>query len=458
MARDPKYDILFEPIQLGPKTMKNRFYQIPHCNGFGSEKPINQAYFRAMKAEGGYAAVLYRVLLDPSRVGRHAPRLGAPLGRRRHQEPRAHVRHAPRARCARRCRALVRRPARSLHGDALRPARALADPERLRAPHLSEGDGQGRHPRGAGLLRRRGQARPRGRLRHRLRLRVALLSAAAVPHAVLQQAAPTSTAAPSRTAPASGARRSSRSRTRSATTARSPSACPPTCSWARPGRSSSATASRSSSSSTTSSTSGTSTSPGSPSGARTRPRRASIPPAACSRGRRRSRTSRRSRCSASAASRARTSWSRRSTAVRSTSSRPAVRPSPTRGCPAKIDEGRLDDIRECIGCNICISRWEIGGPPLICTQNATAGEEYRRGWHPEKFEKAANADNDVLVVGAGPAGMECALRPRQARHAPRPPRRGGRTTWAGSCAGSRSSRASANGPASSTTARSRSTS
>ncbi|KKK97040.1 hypothetical protein LCGC14_2656760, partial [marine sediment metagenome] len=32
----------------------------------------------------------------------------------------------------------------------------------------------------------------------------------------------------------------------------------------------------------------------------------------------------------------------------------------------------------CIGCNVCISRWEIGGPPMICTQNATAGEEYRR--------------------------------------------------------------------------------
>ena len=56
MARDPKYDILFEPIQLGPKTMKNRFYQIPHCNGFGSEKPMSKAYFRAMKAEGGYGA------------------------------------------------------------------------------------------------------------------------------------------------------------------------------------------------------------------------------------------------------------------------------------------------------------------------------------------------------------------------------------------------------------------
>lgn len=77
--------------------------------------------------------------------------------------------------------------------------------------------------------------------------------------------------------------------------------------------------------------------------------------------------------------------------------------------PSKIEEGRLDDIRECIGCNVCISRWEIGGPPIWCTQNATSGEEYRRGWHPERFSIAANADNDVLVLGAGPAGMECAM-------------------------------------------------
>ena len=75
--------------------------------------------------------------------------------------------------------------------------------------------------------------------------------------------------------------------------------------------------------------------------------------------------------------------------------------------PNKIDEGRVDDIRVCIGCNVCISRWEIGGPPFICTQNATAGEEYRRGWHPEKFPKAGSEDT-ILVVGAGPAGAECA--------------------------------------------------
>lgn len=76
--------------------------------------------------------------------------------------------------------------------------------------------------------------------------------------------------------------------------------------------------------------------------------------------------------------------------------------------PNKIREGRLEDIRECIGCNICVSRFEMMGPPIVCTQNPTIGEEYRRGWHPEVFSKARNAETDVLIVGAGPAGMECA--------------------------------------------------
>jgi dimethylamine/trimethylamine dehydrogenase len=76
--------------------------------------------------------------------------------------------------------------------------------------------------------------------------------------------------------------------------------------------------------------------------------------------------------------------------------------------PKKIEEGRYGEIRECIGCNICAAGAEYGNQ-IRCTQNATAGEEYRRGWNPEHFEPAANADRDVLVVGAGPAGMECAI-------------------------------------------------
>ncbi|MGH3047049.1 MAG: FAD-dependent oxidoreductase, partial [Gaiellaceae bacterium] len=57
MPRDPRHDILFEPVRIGPKTLRNRFYQVPHCTGFGSEKPGSQARFRGVKAEGGWAAV-----------------------------------------------------------------------------------------------------------------------------------------------------------------------------------------------------------------------------------------------------------------------------------------------------------------------------------------------------------------------------------------------------------------
>ena len=57
MARDAKHDILFEPVRIGPKTLRNRFYQVPHCTGFGTQKPGSQARHRGMKAEGGWAAV-----------------------------------------------------------------------------------------------------------------------------------------------------------------------------------------------------------------------------------------------------------------------------------------------------------------------------------------------------------------------------------------------------------------
>jgi dimethylamine/trimethylamine dehydrogenase len=72
--------------------------------------------------------------------------------------------------------------------------------------------------------------------------------------------------------------------------------------------------------------------------------------------------------------------------------------------PRKIAEGRGDDIRECIGCNICYSGDSLG-VPIRCTQNPTMGEEWRRGWHPERIEPKSS-DATVLVVGAGPAGLE----------------------------------------------------
>ena len=52
MARDPKYDVLFEPIDIGPKTLKNRFYVVPHCIGAGSDKPGGQASYRLDAGRG----------------------------------------------------------------------------------------------------------------------------------------------------------------------------------------------------------------------------------------------------------------------------------------------------------------------------------------------------------------------------------------------------------------------
>ncbi|MCC5974906.1 MAG: FAD-dependent oxidoreductase [Rubellimicrobium sp.] len=72
--------------------------------------------------------------------------------------------------------------------------------------------------------------------------------------------------------------------------------------------------------------------------------------------------------------------------------------------PRKIEEGRIEDIRECIGCNICYTGDSIG-VPIRCTQNPTMGEEWRKGWHPERMAKRG-AGSRLLVVGAGPAGLE----------------------------------------------------
>jgi len=74
--------------------------------------------------------------------------------------------------------------------------------------------------------------------------------------------------------------------------------------------------------------------------------------------------------------------------------------------PNKIEQGRFDEIRECIGCNICVTG-DNQCVPIRCTQNPTMGEEWRRGWHPERIDAAASQDT-VLVVGAGPAGLELA--------------------------------------------------
>ena len=75
--------------------------------------------------------------------------------------------------------------------------------------------------------------------------------------------------------------------------------------------------------------------------------------------------------------------------------------------PKKIEEGRFDDIRECIGCNICVSGDMTGGISR-CTQNTAFMEEWRKGWHPERA-RPKGPSQTVLIVGAGPTGLEAAL-------------------------------------------------
>jgi dimethylamine/trimethylamine dehydrogenase len=74
--------------------------------------------------------------------------------------------------------------------------------------------------------------------------------------------------------------------------------------------------------------------------------------------------------------------------------------------PRKIEEGRVEEIRECIGCNMCVSG-DFTMTPIRCTQNPTMGEEWRRGWHPERI-RPRHASDRILVVGGGPAGLEAA--------------------------------------------------
>ena len=74
--------------------------------------------------------------------------------------------------------------------------------------------------------------------------------------------------------------------------------------------------------------------------------------------------------------------------------------------PRKIEEGRIEDIRECIGCNICITG-DMTMSLSRCTQNPTFMEEWRKGWHPERMNPKGESST-VLIVGSGPAGLEAA--------------------------------------------------
>ena len=69
----------------------------------------------------------------------------------------------------------------------------------------------------------------------------------------------------------------------------------------------------------------------------------------------------------------------------------------------KIIEKREDDIRPCVGANYCLDRIYQGGA-AFCIHNAATGRELTM---PHVVAKA-DARKKVVIVGAGPAGLEAA--------------------------------------------------
>ena len=67
MPRNPRYDVLFQPVQIGPKVAKNRFFQVPHASGMTNAAPHVRAAFRGMKVRAAGASSVP----GPRRLIRH---------------------------------------------------------------------------------------------------------------------------------------------------------------------------------------------------------------------------------------------------------------------------------------------------------------------------------------------------------------------------------------------------
>jgi 2,4-dienoyl-CoA reductase (NADPH2) len=81
--------------------------------------------------------------------------------------------------------------------------------------------------------------------------------------------------------------------------------------------------------------------------------------------------------------------------------------------PKKVLEGRQDEIRHCVACNLCLARL-FRDAPMTCYINPLCAHE-----HDPKYKLQPAAEDEkknVMIVGAGPAGMECAYVAAQRGH------------------------------------------
>nr|WP_217283942.1 NADH:flavin oxidoreductase [Aquabacterium terrae] len=78
----------------------------------------------------------------------------------------------------------------------------------------------------------------------------------------------------------------------------------------------------------------------------------------------------------------------------------------------KIRDGREDEIKQCVGANYCIDR-QYNGLDVLCVQNAATSREQTM---PHVLERSSGPKRKVVVVGAGPAGLEAARVARERGH------------------------------------------
>ena len=79
--------------------------------------------------------------------------------------------------------------------------------------------------------------------------------------------------------------------------------------------------------------------------------------------------------------------------------------------PKKVLEGREDEIRHCVACNLCLARL-FRDAPMTCYINPLCAHEHDESFYPQKAEE----EKEVMIVGAGPAGLECAYVAAQRGH------------------------------------------